>query len=96
MAGAAQLSGVKLLDNLLALWLDSEKHSTGCKPVLQLSMKLLSVWKMLGLHHVPELSSSMLSLFAILTHLELEDEELYMVNLLRSFLKWKIEDGKRF
>ncbi|KAJ8452165.1 hypothetical protein Cgig2_016746 [Carnegiea gigantea] len=92
---AAQLSGVKLLDSLLTVCLDFEKHSVGSKPILGLLGRLLSVWKELGLHYVSEMSYPALSLFAILIQLDLEDEGLYLLNLLRSFLRWKIEDGKK-
>jgi len=67
----------------------------GSKPILGLSRRLLSVWKELGLHYVPQMSAPVLSLFAIVIQFELEDEGLYVLNLLTSFLRWKIEDGKK-
>ncbi|XP_048498933.1 protein RST1 isoform X3 [Beta vulgaris subsp. vulgaris] len=87
-----QLVGVKLVDALLTLCLEFEKRSIESKPVLELSRRLLSTQKEFELCYVPQLSSPMLSLIVLLTHLELEDEKLYVLDLLALCLRWRIQD----
>ncbi|KAK9734980.1 hypothetical protein RND81_04G175300 [Saponaria officinalis] len=92
MVREAQLAGVKLLDALLTLCLDFESLSIGTKPILQLSRRLLSDHKELGLCPVPELFQPMLSLLVILVHLELEDEKLFILDFLGFILKWEVQE----
>ncbi|XP_021714908.1 protein RST1-like isoform X2 [Chenopodium quinoa] len=92
MVTEAQLIGVKLLDALLTLCLEFETRSIESKPVLELSRRLLSFQKELKLHYLPQLFSPMLSLFVLLAQLELEDEKLYVLDLLAYILKWRIHD----
>lgn len=82
------------MDALLTLCLEFEKRSIESKPVLELSRRLLSTQKEFELCYVPQLSSPMLSLIDLLTHLELEDEKLYVLDLLALCLRWRIQDGE--
>uniref|UniRef100_A0A803MT51 DUF3730 domain-containing protein n=1 Tax=Chenopodium quinoa TaxID=63459 RepID=A0A803MT51_CHEQI len=93
MVTEAQLIGVKLLDALLTLCLEFETCNIESKPVLELSRRLLSFQKELKLHYLPQFYSPMLSLFVLLAQLELEDEKLFVLDLLAYILKWRIHDG---
>ncbi|KAL9224942.1 hypothetical protein vseg_000919 [Gypsophila vaccaria] len=91
MVREAQLAGVKLLDTLLTLCLGFESVSIGSKPILQLSRRLLSDHRELALRPVSDLFQPMSSLLVILSHVELEDEQLFIVDFLGFILKWKVE-----
>ncbi|XP_056699417.1 protein RST1 isoform X3 [Spinacia oleracea] len=92
MVTEVQLIGVKLLDALLTLCSDFEKRNIESKPVLELSRRLLSFQIELKLQYVPQFSSPMLSLCVLLAQLELEDEKLYVLDLLAYFLRWRLQD----
>lgn len=64
------------------------------EPIFELSRRLLSVQKDLGLHWVSGLSSTMLSLFTILVQSEVEYEQISLMKLLLLILKWKYDKGK--
>ncbi|XP_012568053.1 protein RST1 isoform X2 [Cicer arietinum] len=66
-------------------------HSGGHEPIFELSRRLLSVQKDLGLRWEPDLSTTMVSLFTILVQSELEHEQISISKLLLLILKWKYD-----
>ncbi|KAE8651262.1 protein RST1 isoform X2 [Cucumis sativus] len=87
----AQQSSIELLDTVLSLYACLDRHVCGCERILELSRYLLSVQKDLGMQYVPKLSSAFPPLFTILTKSELEHEQLLILKLLVSLLRWKAE-----
>ncbi|KAL0554842.1 hypothetical protein IC582_008770 [Cucumis melo] len=87
----AQQSSIELLDTVLCLYACLDRHVCGCERILELSRYLLSVQKDLGMQYVPKLSSAFSPLFTILTKSELEHEQLLILKLLVSLLRWKAE-----
>jgi hypothetical protein len=69
-------------------------HSGGHEPIIELSRRLLSVQKDLGLQWEPGLSTTMVSLFTILVQSELEHEQISISKLLLLILKWKCDKGE--
>ncbi|XP_068651513.1 protein RST1 [Aristolochia californica] len=86
-----QVCGAKLLEALLSLCTDLNKCSGGIETVIELSRHLLLAQKDLGLRFIPELLSVITSLIVILTKAEFEHEQLSIVKLSISLLKWKDE-----
>ncbi|GAB2229778.1 hypothetical protein Drorol1_Dr00014033 [Drosera rotundifolia] len=92
MIHEVQLSGVDLLEALLAIYSNFEQHNIGCEDVINLASRLLGVQKDLGLRYVPELSTTVLYLCLHLTLLDLEHEQSSILSLLSLLLNWKSED----
>ncbi|KAJ7970794.1 Protein RST1 [Quillaja saponaria] len=88
----AQLCGIELLKTILPLLTCVHRHPGGNQPICELSNRLLSVQKDLGLRYIPALSSILLSLFVILVQSELEHEQLSILMLVLFVLKWKHEN----
>lgn len=89
----AQLSGLELLDSILSLHMDFRKYSGGVEKILDAVRHILAVQKELGLNYCTGQSSVILSLFSILTQLELEHEQYSVLNLALFLLRWKGENG---
>ncbi|KAJ1389506.1 hypothetical protein SESBI_38241 [Sesbania bispinosa] len=88
----AQLGAVEFLETILSLSSCLQWHPGGHEPIFELSRRLLSVQKDLGLRWVPGLSLTMVSLFTILVQSELEHEQISILKLLLLILKWKYVD----
>ncbi|KAL5058440.1 hypothetical protein RYX36_030044, partial [Vicia faba] len=71
-------------------------HSGGYEPIIELSRRLCSVQKDLGLQWEPGLSTIMASLFTILVQSELEHEQISISKLLLLILKWKYDKALRY
>lgn len=69
-------------------------HSGGHESIIELSRRLLSVQKDLGLPWKSGLSKTMVSLFTILVQSELEHEQISISKLLLLILKWKYDKGE--
>jgi len=69
-------------------------HSGGHESIIELSRRLLSVQKDLGLRWESGLSKTMVSLFTILVQSELEHEQISISKLLLLILKWKYDKGE--
>lgn len=89
----AQLCGVELSGTVLSLCTCNHRHSGGNEPIVELVKRLMFVQKDLGLQYVPELSSSVLSLFVILVQSELEHDQLSILKFFHFLLEWKYENG---
>ncbi|KAK7266047.1 hypothetical protein RIF29_18686 [Crotalaria pallida] len=85
----AQQSAVEFLETIFSLSTCLLWQPGGHEPVLELSRCLLSVQKDVGLRWVPQLSSTMVSIFTILVKSELEHEQISMLKLILLILKWK-------
>lgn len=90
----AQMSGVELLGTVLSLCTSPHRHSGGVQPIVEQLKRVLVVQYDLSLQYRPELSSVILSLFAILLDSELEHEQLCMLKFLLFLVNWKSETGK--
>ncbi|KAI3970453.1 hypothetical protein MKX01_024100 [Papaver californicum] len=86
-----QLCGVDLLGILLSLCNDRDKCFAGKESVIELAKRLSVVHRELRLQFEPKLSSSMVSLFLILSQAEFEHEQLCVLKLSLFMLKWKRE-----
>ncbi|XP_042027869.1 protein RST1 isoform X2 [Salvia splendens] len=91
----AQLCGLELMDSILSLHRDFCKCSGGVEKILDAVRRILAVQKDLGLNYCTGLSSVILSLFSILTQLELEHEQYSVLNLALFLLRWKGENEYR-
>jgi len=69
-------------------------HSGGHESIIELSRRLLSVQKDLGLRWESGLSKTMVSLFTILVQSELEHEQISISKFLLLILKWKYDKGE--
>ncbi|XP_015879308.3 protein RST1 isoform X2 [Ziziphus jujuba] len=85
----AQFCGLDLLEAILSICLLHQRHFGWIEPIAELSGRMLFAQKDLGLQYVHKLSSVVLSLFVILSQLELEHEQLSVLKLLHFLLKWK-------
>lgn len=90
----AQLCAIEFLGTVLSLLTCLQWHSGGHEPIFELSRRLLSVQKDLGLRWEPDLSTTMVSLFTILVQSELEHEQISISKLLLLILKWKYDKGE--
>ncbi|KAG9459403.1 hypothetical protein H6P81_003911 [Aristolochia fimbriata] len=88
-----QICGAVLLEVLLSLCMDLNKCAGGIEPLIELSRHLLLAQKDLGLRFIPELSAVISPLIVILTKAEFEHEQLSIVKLSISLLKWKDQCG---
>ncbi|CAI8598473.1 unnamed protein product [Vicia faba] len=86
-----QLHAVEFLGTVLSLLTCLQWHSGGYEPIIELSRRLCSVQKDLGLQWEPGLSTIMASLFTILVQSELEHEQISISKLLLLILKWKYD-----
>ncbi|XP_058778644.1 protein RST1-like isoform X1 [Vicia villosa] len=86
-----QLRAVEFLGTVLSLLTCLQWHSGGHEPIIELSRRLFSVQKDLGLQWEPGLSTTMASLFTILVQSELEHEQISISKLLLLILKWKYD-----
>ncbi|KAL1537101.1 protein RST1 isoform X1 [Salvia divinorum] len=91
----AQLCGLELMDSILSLHRDFCKYSGGVEKILDAVRRILAVQKDLGLNYCTGQSSVILSLFSILTQLELEHEQYSVLNLALFLLRWKGENEYR-
>ncbi|KAG2714612.1 hypothetical protein I3760_03G035700 [Carya illinoinensis] len=89
----AQLCGVEMLETVLSLCTCHLGFSGVNEPIVELGKRILLVQRDHGLQYVPELSSSVLSLFVILIQSELEHEQLSILKIFHFLLKWKCENG---
>ncbi|KAG7985679.1 hypothetical protein I3843_03G038900 [Carya illinoinensis] len=89
----AQLCGVEMLETVLSLCTCHCGISGVNEPIVELGKRILLVQRDHGLQYVPELSSSVLSLFVILIQSELEHEQLSILKIFHFLLKWKCENG---
>lgn len=69
-------------------------HPGAHEPIFELSRRLLSVQKDLGLRWEPGLSSTMVSLFTMLVQSELEHEQISILKFVLLIMKWKYDKGK--
>ncbi|KAE8021495.1 hypothetical protein FH972_007379 [Carpinus fangiana] len=92
LVNKAQLCGVELSGTVLSLCTCNHRHSGGKEPLVEPVKRLMFVQKDLGLQYVPELSSSVLSLFVILVQSELEHDQLSILKFFHFLLKWKYEN----
>ncbi|XP_065878265.1 protein RST1 isoform X2 [Euphorbia lathyris] len=92
----AQLLGVELSDIILSLLTSLYGHSADSEPIIELVKRLFLIQKDLNMCYIPELSSSVLSLFTILVHSELEHEQLSVLKLLVFLFKWKSQNEYSF
>ncbi|CAI8594541.1 unnamed protein product [Vicia faba] len=86
-----QLHAVEFLGTVLSLLTCLQWHSGGYEPIIELSRRLCSVQKDLGLQWEPGLSTIMASLFTILVQSELEHGQISISKLLLLILKWKYD-----
>ncbi|KAL5067769.1 hypothetical protein RYX36_018656 [Vicia faba] len=91
-----QLHAVEFLGIVLSLLTCLQWHSGGYEPIIELSRRLCSVQKDLGLQWEPGLSTIMASLFTILVQSELEHEQISISKLLLLILKWKYDKALRY
>ncbi|KAJ6775784.1 FOCADHESIN FAMILY MEMBER [Salix koriyanagi] len=87
----AQLFGVELSDSILSLLTCHHGHAGASEPIVELVKRLFAVQKDLSLQYMPEISSTLLSLFVVLIQSDLEYELLSLLKLLNFLLKWKSE-----
>ncbi|XP_050223482.1 protein RST1 isoform X2 [Mercurialis annua] len=92
MVSEGQLFGVELSETILSLLTHCHGHSGGTWPFVEIVKRLIVVQKDLALCYTPELSSVMLSIFAILIQSDLEHEQLSLLKLLIFLLRWKSEN----
>ncbi|XP_057788654.1 protein RST1 isoform X2 [Salvia miltiorrhiza] len=85
----AQQCGLELLDSILLLHRDFCKYSGGVEKILDAVRHILTVQKELGLNYCTGQSSVILSLFSILTQVELEHEQYSVLSLALFLLRWK-------
>lgn len=83
---------MELSETILSL-LTLPGHSAGAEPIVDLVKWLFVIQKDLSLCYIPELSSTVLSLFIILIQSDLEHEQLSLLKFLIFLLKWKSENG---
>ncbi|PNX71467.1 hypothetical protein L195_g027347 [Trifolium pratense] len=91
MITEAQLCAIAFLGTVMSLLTCLQWHSSGHEPIIELSRRLLSVQKDLGLRWEPGLSRTMVPLFTILVQSELEHEQISISKLLLLILKWKYD-----
>ncbi|KAL5081277.1 hypothetical protein RYX36_009698, partial [Vicia faba] len=91
-----QLHAVEFLGTVLSLLTCLQWHSGGYEPIIELSRRLCSVQKDLGLQWEPGLSTIMASLFTILVQSELKHEQISISKLLLLILKWKYDKALRY
>lgn len=84
---------MELLKTVFALNTDPLEIPDWVPPILEFANRILVLFKDLGLDYLPELSSVTLSLFIILTQLELEHDQMSMLKLLLHLLNWKHDTG---
>jgi len=89
----AQLFGVELSDAILSLLTCHHRHAGSSEPIVELVKRLFVAQKNLSLQYMPEISSTLLSLFVVLIQSDLEYEQLSLLKLLNFLLKWKSEKG---
>jgi hypothetical protein len=89
----AQLFGVELSDAILSLLTRHHRHAGSSEPIVELVKRLFVAQKNLSLQYMPEISSTLLSLFVVLIQSDLEYEQLSLLKLLNFLLKWKSEKG---
>ncbi|KAL1356400.1 hypothetical protein HN51_008419 [Arachis hypogaea] len=87
----AQNSSVEFLETVVSLLTCLKWYPSGHEPIFELSRRLLSVQKDLGLQWVPGLSSTLVALFTIFVQSELEHEQASVLKLLLLVLKWKYD-----
>ncbi|KAG6793475.1 hypothetical protein POTOM_002684 [Populus tomentosa] len=87
----AQLFGVELSDAILSLLTCHHGHAGSSEPIVDLVKRLFVAQKNLSLQYMPEISSTLLSLFVVLIQSDLEYEQLSLLKLLNFLLKWKSE-----
>ncbi|XP_015576178.1 protein RST1 isoform X1 [Ricinus communis] len=92
----AQLFGVELSETILSLLTHVHGRSGGAEPIVELVKRLIVIQKDLSLCYIPELSSVILSSFAILIQSELEHEQLSLLKLVIFLVKWKGENECAF
>ncbi|WCJ21056.1 ARM repeat superfamily protein [Euphorbia peplus] len=92
----AQLLGVELSEILLSQLTSQCGHSGDSEPIIELVKRLFLIQKDLNMCFIPELSSSVLSLFTILVQSELEHEQLSVLRLLIFLFKWKSRNEYSF
>ncbi|KAK1568532.1 hypothetical protein Q3G72_025587 [Acer saccharum] len=85
----SQMCGVELFGTVVSLCTSPHKHSSSIEPIVELLKCILVAQRDLSLQYKPELSSAILSLFAILIESELEHEQLCILKLLLFLLNWK-------
>ena len=81
------------MDSILSLHRDFCKYSGGVDKIIDAVRRILAIQKDLGLNYCTGQSSVILSLFSILTQLELEHEQYSVLNLALFLLRWKGENG---
>ncbi|KAK7381419.1 hypothetical protein VNO78_34092 [Psophocarpus tetragonolobus] len=89
----AQLCAAEFLETILCLSTCLQWHPGGHELVYELLRRLLSVQKDLGLPWVPDLSSTIVSLFTIIVQSELEHEQISILKLLLLILNWKYDNA---
>ncbi|KAL5725459.1 hypothetical protein ACHQM5_008601 [Ranunculus cassubicifolius] len=87
-----QSCGLELVQTLLSLYTDIDKHFGGKEVIVELSKRLLLAQKQLGLQYIPNISLVLTSLFIILCRTEFEHEQLSIMKLSLFLLKWKTEN----
>ncbi|WJX70216.1 hypothetical protein P8452_54347 [Trifolium repens] len=87
----AQLCAIEFMGTIMSLLTCLQWHSGGHEPIIELSRRLLSVQRDLGLRWEPGLSTTMVPLFTILVQSELEHEQISISKLLLLILKWKYD-----
>ncbi|KAJ6965744.1 hypothetical protein NC652_003584 [Populus alba x Populus x berolinensis] len=87
----AQLFGVELSDAILSLLTCHHGHAGSSEPIVDLVKRLFVAQKNLSLQYMPEISSTLLSLFVVLIQSDLEYEQHSLLKLLNFLLKWKSE-----
>lgn len=85
---------MEILETVLSLCTCHHGSSGVNEPIIELGKRILFVQRDHGLQYVPELSSSVLSLFVILIQSELEHEQLSILKTFHFLLMWKFENGK--
>ncbi|KAK4774399.1 hypothetical protein SAY86_009334 [Trapa natans] len=86
-----QLCGIELLETILALNTVPLEIPGWIAPIIELAGRILVLFKDLGLHYLPILSSTTLSLSFMITQSELEHEQMSMLKLLLDLLSWKCD-----
>ncbi|XP_072999773.1 protein RST1 isoform X2 [Typha latifolia] len=89
----AQVCSMELLETLFSFCSDQHKPLGVIDVVLELSKRLLTAQKELGLHYLSDFVNAFVSISVILSQVEFEHEHLSCLKLLILLTEWKSENG---
>ncbi|XP_010936627.1 protein RST1 isoform X1 [Elaeis guineensis] len=88
----ARACTIELLETLLSLCTGQHKLQGRTEIILELSKRLLVSQKELGLHYLSEFMMVTVSISILLTQVEFEHEQLFILKLLNFLVEWKTEN----